>query len=513
MKTHIIQLQQHDDIISARDKMGWAKGGRILLVWPERGEILNRRLDLKLLQRRSIELGAQLAIVSQDAEVRYHAPRLGIPVYKSLRKAQNEHWRVPRRFRAAASREVEMRQTILEAPRLIPPKPQIGSKPMGAAARLGSFALGVLALLAIAAALSPSAVIAITPQTRVQDVVLEARTGAETTSLNLRGELPSQWRRVMVEGRDVIPASGAMRLPDRAAEGEVQFTNLTDQEIKIPVGTVVLNLDERPVRFAVQKAGVLPAGSGNTITLPVRALAPGSQGNLPANSLVAVEGMLGAQVSATNLQPTHSGSDRQTPAPSAEDRRILKERLYNALQETALQEMRKELTEGDLLIADSLSLIRVIEENLLPEENQPADQLVLNLRLEYQARLVSAQDLSELAQAIFDANLGPGFVPIEGTLQIEHLSPPTSSGADVYTWQMHAYRRVRAQYPSSRIIQLALGLPPQIAKERLQTILALEEPVRIRLNPAWWPRLPLLPFRVSVIFDDGLSFSEVEQQP
>lgn len=513
MKTHIIQLQQHDDIISARDKMGWAKGGRILLVFPERGETLNRWLDLKLLQRRSLELGAQLAIVSQDTEVRYHAPRLGIPVYKSLRKAQNEHWRVPRRYRAALSREAEIREAILGAPRSMPPKPPVASKPMGVAARLGFFALGVLALLAIAATLSPSAVVAITPQTQVQDVVLEVRTGAEATTLNLRGELPSQWRRVIVEGRDVIPASGAMRLPDRAAEGEVQFTNLTDQEIEIPIGAVVLNLAKHPIRFAVQKAGVLPAGSGNTLTLPVRALTPGSQGNLPANSLIAVEGILGAQVSATNLQPTHSGSDRQTPAPSAEDRRMLKERLYNALQETALQEMRKELAEGDLLITNSLSLLRVIEESFLPAEGQPADQLVLNLRLEYQVRLVSAQDLSALAQGIFDANLEPGFAPIEGSLQIEHLTSPRSTGADAYVWQMHAYRRVRAQYPASRVIQLILGLPPQIAEERLQTALALEEPVRIRLNPAWWPRLPLLPFRVRVIFDDGTSIAEIERQP
>jgi hypothetical protein len=513
MKTYIIQLQGHDDIVSARDKMGWAKGGRILLVWPERGDALNRRLDLTLLKRRSVELGAQLAIVSQDAEVRYHAPRLGIPVYKSLRKAQNEHWRVPRRFRTAANREAEMRKTILDAPRSIPAKPQIAPKPMGAAARLGFFSLGVLALLAIAAALSPSAVVAITPQTKIQDVTLEVWTGADATSLNLRGEIPSQWHRVIVEGRDTLPASGAMRLPDQAAEGTVQFTNLTDQEIKIPVGTVILNIDEHPIRFAVQKAGVLPAGSGNTINLPVRALTPGSQGNLPANSLVAVEGALGAQISATNPEPTHSGSDRQTPAPTAEDRRTLQEHLHNALQETALQEMREDLAEGDLLITESLNLLKVIEESFQPAENQPADQLVLNLRLEYQARVVSAQDLFDLAQAIFDANLEPGFAPIEGSLQIEPITAPRSSGADAYTWQMHAYRRVRAQYPSSRVIQLVLGLPPQIAKERLQTALALEEPVRIRLNPAWWPRLPLLPFRVSVIFDDGTSIAEVEQQP
>jgi hypothetical protein len=36
MKTQIIQLESHDDIISIRDKMGWSQTSRILLVWPEK---------------------------------------------------------------------------------------------------------------------------------------------------------------------------------------------------------------------------------------------------------------------------------------------------------------------------------------------------------------------------------------------------------------------------------------------------------------------------------------------
>src|SRR5512134_1278429 len=99
MKTHIIQLEQYDDIVSARDKMSWAKGDRILMVWPERGRVLYRRLDLALLQRQSQAQGAQLALVTQDPEVRYFAPRLGIPVFKSLRKAQRAAWGLPRPFR------------------------------------------------------------------------------------------------------------------------------------------------------------------------------------------------------------------------------------------------------------------------------------------------------------------------------------------------------------------------------------------------------------------------------
>ncbi len=99
MKTYILRLEPHDDLVSTRDKMGWAKDSRILLVWPENKALLNRRLDLILLQRHSRSLGSQLALVTRDPEVHYFAPRLGIPVFRSLHKAQGQHWRVPRRFR------------------------------------------------------------------------------------------------------------------------------------------------------------------------------------------------------------------------------------------------------------------------------------------------------------------------------------------------------------------------------------------------------------------------------
>ena len=99
MKTYILRLEPHDDLVSTRDKMGWAKDSRILVVWPEGKVLLNRRLDLILLQRFSRLLGSQLALVTRDPEIHYFAPRLGIPVFRSLNKAQGQHWRVPRRFR------------------------------------------------------------------------------------------------------------------------------------------------------------------------------------------------------------------------------------------------------------------------------------------------------------------------------------------------------------------------------------------------------------------------------
>ena len=92
MKTQILQLEPHDDVISARDKMGWGQTARVLLVWPNRGQILTRRVDLELLLRHSRSLGGQLALVTRDPDVRYHAKRIGIHVFKSVRQAQHTRW-------------------------------------------------------------------------------------------------------------------------------------------------------------------------------------------------------------------------------------------------------------------------------------------------------------------------------------------------------------------------------------------------------------------------------------
>jgi hypothetical protein len=60
MKTHVLQLDVHDDVISVRDKMAWAKTPRLVLVLPRRGRILERTLDLRHLQRHADGLGVSL---------------------------------------------------------------------------------------------------------------------------------------------------------------------------------------------------------------------------------------------------------------------------------------------------------------------------------------------------------------------------------------------------------------------------------------------------------------------
>ena len=88
MKTQIIMLESHDDLISVRDRMSWAKTPRILLVWPKYEKVALRQVDLKVLQRHASSLGAQLGLVTRARRVRQDAEALRIPVFESTGQAQ-----------------------------------------------------------------------------------------------------------------------------------------------------------------------------------------------------------------------------------------------------------------------------------------------------------------------------------------------------------------------------------------------------------------------------------------
>ncbi|MDX1379438.1 MAG: hypothetical protein R3307_11355, partial [Anaerolineales bacterium] len=92
MKTQIITLESHDDLISVRDRLSWAKTPRILLIWPKHEKITLRQVDLKVLQRHAASLGAQLGLVTRERRVRADAEALGIPVFTSTGEAQRMAW-------------------------------------------------------------------------------------------------------------------------------------------------------------------------------------------------------------------------------------------------------------------------------------------------------------------------------------------------------------------------------------------------------------------------------------
>lgn len=481
--------------------MGWSQTRRVLLVWPTRGRILTRQLDLVLLLRHSLNLGVQLALVTNDPEVQFNARQLGIHTFDSVRRAQETRWWRPTQNKLSRNRAQIGKfakplsgQTLRDDPK----RPIRNPAALPPIFRLGSFILGVLALLSIAAIFLPSAQITLNPDMQIQEIIIPVQASASAVQVGPSGMLPIQITSAVVEGRDSLPTTGSVQVPESYATGQVTFTNLTDQVVTIPTGTVVSSSGSG-VRFITDRAGQVLAGPGKTLSLPVTALAPGSAANLSVNRIRAIEGSLGVSLTVTNLEPISGGSDVTSPAPTPLDQSQVYNHLVAALRENALAEILAALSPDDLLLAPLPSLANTLDESYDPPGSQPSSQISLALRLEFKAPVVSGDDLHKLAASILDANLPDGYLSMPDTLEIEHLTDPVLQEDGTARWQLRARRTIQAELAADQTVYMALGNSPPQARQRLMKNLALSKPPDIQLRPPWWPFTPFLPFRISVI--------------
>src|SRR5688500_19145425 len=203
MKTQIITLESHDDLISVRDRLSWAKTPRILLVWPKYEKITLRQVDLKVLQRHALSLGAQLGVVTRAWRVRDDAEALGIPVFMSTGEAQRLAWPRPRRrkwLRHAPRKDLREKQEQAQAG-----EPAWRATP---AVRVGSFTAGVLSVLILLALFIPRAQVTLQPESKVQSAVLPVSASTAVESVCITEKIPAHALRTVREGGETIAITG-----------------------------------------------------------------------------------------------------------------------------------------------------------------------------------------------------------------------------------------------------------------------------------------------------------------
>jgi hypothetical protein len=494
MKTTLLQLEPHDDLVSIRDRMDWAKTPRVLLVWPKKGRVGIRPLDLALLRRHAAGLGAQLGLVTRAGEMRAAARELGIPCFRNVKDAQKKPWpddllsvrparRFPR-FDLRAARD-----------NLYPPDPFDARRdPL---LRLGTFALGVLALLAVMLVFIPSAEIRIIPPEQPQRVLISVSAAPDVRTVQLSGAVPLQRLAQTLEIDGTALGTGQLTVPDQTAQGIARLTNLTRATVIIPARTILLTRSDPPVAFVTVEEAEVPAGKKSAVDIPIRALEAGSRGNLPAGAVSAFEGPLGLSVEVTNPLPITGGSDKTIATPTEEEFRFLRARLLNDLERDARARLTAQVPNGDVALPATFKLERVFDETAFPAPGQPGEKLTLSLKAEYSLGYVRAADLETLAALVLDASLPPGSAPAPGTLVQQSASAMVESQG-VVRWQVRAERKVRPNIVPGQVIPLVLGQTARRAGSLLQETLGLAESPQISIRPLWWPWLPFLPMQIKV---------------
>jgi len=497
VKTQIIQLEEHDDTLSVRDKMDWSQTPRMLLVWPEKGKVLRARLDLILLERYCSSHGSQLALLTSDKEVIFQAGEAGIPVFQSRSEAQLQAW--GKSFREFRRQELEK-----YAAENLPGVPLEREVPLPRKkyplwARIPIFSLGVLSVLALAAFLLPSAEINLRLQGRQHSLSIPIQAQPGRNQITLSGFVPVRELMFMVEGQLSTPTTGSTLIPAEYAAGEVVFTNLGEEGFYIPEGTILSTTGDKPVLFRTITGGSTPSEQGGEITLKVEAYLPGVSGNIPANQINKINLEVGAELTVTNPAPTEGGTDIQIPAPTLVDRLKLARDMDQLLEDMAWEKINQELGFEDILLTDRLDDFKVISEEYAPEENGPGEFLWLDKEVQYLVHYISSDDLHKLAHDLVLAQYQDNsYIPDLNSIQLQPTPSSEKSGKQNFHREIQVSWIDVQTVSREEIIDWISAKSAGEAARILQKKLDLGEDPQIILQPRWWPRIPSLPFRIQI---------------
>jgi len=493
VKTQIITLESHDDLISVRDRMSWAKTPRILLVWPKYEKIVLRQVDLKVLQRHASSLGAQLGLVTRERRVRGDAEALRIPVFVSAGEAQRLPW--PKLKRKRLPHHVPDK-TLREKREQLPALEEAWrARPW---VRVSAFIVGVLSVLFLVALFIPRAQVTLNPVTQIQSVALPVTASTSVDAVFITGSIPVREKRIVASGEQTITVTGEGVVPQSKASGVAEFRNLTESVVTIPIGTIVTAGD---VRFVTTELGVLNAGVGETAELKIEALEGGQAGNLQPETINAIDGRLGLSVSVINLKPMTGGRERASVQASDADRTRVKELLMKSLESDARQQIVDELNIGDVLFDGSFTITQILSELYDPPAGAAGSKLKLTMQAEYSIQYADASDLTQLASLALNASLPSGFLvaSTSDALTIKTTTKPTTLSNGSTRWTIQAERKIVQLVDADQVIQTILGLSSESAQTVLDENLPLASSPRITFTPSWWKWVPIVPFRVEVV--------------
>ncbi len=491
MKTKIITLESHDNLISVRDKLSWAKTPRILLVWPKYEKVTLRLLDLKVLQRHADSLGAQLGLVTRIHKIRKDAESLNIPVFDSTTSAQKDLWAVPapRQRRLAKKPQLDLRKKRAE----LAPKESAWIKSL--AGRVITFAIAVLSVLTLAGLFVPRAQVTLNPESKLVSAVIPVQASLSFNSVSVSGAVPAHEFFITVDVEKTKTITSQISLPKTKAKGFVQFQNLSSSEVSIPAGTIVATQDL--IRFETLNRVLLTGGVNKTVEVAIQAVNAGEVGNVDAEKIISVESALGLSITVINPEATTGGENENAIGANENDREELRAEVLNDLKLKAENEIHSQLAEKDFLLVETIELKEIFLEEFSAPENTAGDSLTLNMQAKFSARYILADDLQTLTSSYLNASLPEGFVVID-EMKFDLLDAPLTDADGVTRFQLQVSQNSVKQVDVLQVFNIIRGKNLQNATTELQNFFVLRQEPQISITPAWWKWLPLIPFNISV---------------
>lgn len=504
-----VQLDTNDDVVTVKDRLSFIRGRRVLLIWPEEGTTLTRKLDLVLVQREADRRAIQLALVTHDENIVEHAKDLNISTFETIRTSERERWKrgrkkvfMPRYHKPSHEPEPEDLKPV--ASRIIK-RNRRRSQARYLIERLVILALLIGVITAIGYVTLPSATVIITLQEQEIETTVNITADTLVQSVDIANNtIPAQVIRATVETTATVPTTGIQNLDSASAIGTVTFTNQTDTAVDIPANTTLSTSAGIPILFRTINAVTIPAGIGERIDTAVEAAqsSAGGIGNVEAGMINSIVGPLGDAITVINLSGTTGGENRSVNVVTDADMLNLLNSARVQLQSIAYTEIQTRITDNQLIIIES---IRIEEERndwttYSHDIGDVTDNLSLTLRAVVSAIVID----DRFGQQITLAQLSTQ-IPAGKSLQPESI---TYTRGPLVSQESTNRVTFTATSTANIIQQIDLTqLQEQLAGKNLadaQRIIALQvetniaTPPQILISPEGFSQLPILPIRIEI---------------
>ena len=487
MEITAIYLDERDDELSTIDKISWSRAAHVLLVIPNRPGRMARPGALARVRKHCLTTGVQLAITCRNRDITAKARRLGISVFRSEKAARRARWHhlIPRVTATAAGRPERWKALLAKR----------GAARSVRSASTGTlvFSLCLLPLFLLALLNIPSATIRLAVSEEAQQAALDLPLRIANKEGRDAAGLAAEEFTVVIESEAQVPAGGKVRAATGYAEGRLAITNHSGAELVLPAGSVLVSTDGVQVETTAEIR--LPADPETETTVPVRALQAGPQGNAPAGSEWQLEGSTGALVRAVNSAQLTGGSQVAARGMRQNDYDRLEVQLLETMRQQAVEQLAAQAGSQAILLEETVSIVRTLERKQNPPPGYPGDPGRLAQKVEFSGMAVpldalwTAADEALEDQTTEHMTVVPGFYRVESGSLVE-------DAAGQLRWQGVILRIVRPDWSAEPVRGLAAGVAPGQAREGRERRLGV--PVTISVSPEWWPRLPLLPFRITV---------------
>jgi hypothetical protein len=519
----LLSVAPHAHLDAVRRQLARYRMRHVVLDLPDGWDGLNNAARMRLVQRQAQTQRCELAVVTRDAETARAAQAVGIPVFGAVEDASRKEWRmepalppVDLRNPAATLPDAPVWRTKKTSDQIIvreslPTRHQAREERIRmeqAAQRprptwlmwvgYGLFAALIAALLGLFGLfVLPAATVTLSPGVAPLSVVTTLTANPDLEASDLQSaQIKGRLIESIIEEVGVSSTTGSLQKPTLKSTGQVTFSNLGTEPVRVPAGTIVSTGTGSPVSFRTTSDGEIPGGVGQRINVFVEALDPGVDGNVRANTITNIDGPLRFRARVSNPTGTGGGGSELVRAVTQEDKdRLLADTIARA-EARAAEALRSELESGEWMPDESMQTF-VVAQAFDQYNDDEADQVELTVRMLAQGIAVNEAEARTLLQSAIQQQ-----IPADGKLVANSLTAQRMPGAERVDRGVEFTMTVNADYvvpvEPADVRQLVAGMREEEAAAALQERWNLRTAPEFYRDPQWLATLPSLPSRIQV---------------